>query len=435
MWEDQGHDASTWPGLDDLASELAWEYPALGIGREHRDYAEAFWALLRDGDERMPQKDDQAILTRAVELLDEDPEGEWDMRPLSFSTQRFEQYLTRTHIPWPRLDSGALALDDDTFKEMAKAYPDQIGPLREVRHLLSQMKLHALAVGHDGRNRCLLSAFGSRTGRNQPSNSAYIFGPSCWLRGLIKPGPGRAVAYLDWSQQELAIAAALSQDPAMMEAYQSGDFYLTFAKMAGAAPPHATKASHGTVRETFKVISLGVLYGLSEYGLARRLGISVAEGRALLDYHKTVFRQFWRWSDQVEMQGMLGGCLQTAFGWRLHAGPDVNPRTLRNFPMQGAGGEMLRLACCLATERNIQVCAPVHDALLIEAEMDRIEQVAAQTQAIMREASELVLPGFPLRSEAKIIKYPDRYMDPRGVGMWDIVQKIIYDIEQVDVPF
>src|SRR5262249_31996293 len=170
-------------------------------------------------------------------------------------------------------------------------------------------------------------------------------------------------------------------------------FYLTFAKMAGAAPPDATKASHGPVRETFKIVSLGVLYGLSEYSLARRLGIARCEGRALLDYHKAVFRQFWRWSDQVEMHGMLGGCLQTPFGWRLHVGPAVTPRSLRNFPMQAAGGEMLRLACCLATERQIQVCAPVHDALLIEAESDRIDEVAAQTQAIMRDASALVLPG------------------------------------------
>jgi DNA polymerase I-like protein with 3'-5' exonuclease and polymerase domains len=243
------------------------------------------------------------------------------------------------------------------------------------------------------------------------------------------------VAYIDWSQQELAIAAALSQDPAMMEAYQSGDFYLTFAKMAGAAPADATKASHGTVREMFKIVSLGVLYGLSEYGLARRLGISLCEGRALLDYHKAVFRQFWQWSNHIEMYGMLGGCLQTPFGWRLHAGPAVNPRSLRNFPMQGAGGDMLRLACCLATEQGIQVCAPVHDALLIEAASDRIDDVAVQTQAIMRQASELVLPGFPLRSEAKIIRYPDRYMDPRGVGMWDIVQTILHEVQQVDVPF
>src|SRR5262249_32306675 len=157
------------------------------------------------------------------------------------SAERWASYLAHKGIPWPRLPTGALALDDDTFREMARAYPVEVAPIRELRHTLSQLRLNELAVGSDGRNRGLLSAFGSRIGRNQPSNSRFIFGPSCWLRSLIRPGPGRAVAYVDWSQQELGIAAALSGDLRMREAYVSGDFYLTFARMAGAVPPDATK--------------------------------------------------------------------------------------------------------------------------------------------------------------------------------------------------
>ena len=68
----------------------------------------------------------------------------------------------------------------------------------------------------------MLSPFRAKTGRNQPSNSQFIFGPSTWLRGLIKPEPGRAVAYVDWSQQEFGIAASLSGDAAMMDAYRIG---------------------------------------------------------------------------------------------------------------------------------------------------------------------------------------------------------------------
>src|SRR5262249_22155817 len=106
-----------------------------------------------------------------------------------------------------------------------------------------------LAVGDDGRNRTLLSPFPARAGANQPSNSRFIFGPAVWLRSLIKPPPSYAVAYVDWSQQEFGIAAALSGDPAMQAAYNSGDPYLAFAKQVGAVPEDATKASHGPVRE------------------------------------------------------------------------------------------------------------------------------------------------------------------------------------------
>jgi hypothetical protein len=432
-WENAGHDSASWPGLDDMAAVLVEELPALGLGAAVSsgnalpDYGGQLWELLRHGEERFPQRDDPATLQRAADLVAADPEGEAWGGPMTFSTRRFEQYLARHDIPWPRLTGGALALDDAMFREMARAYPVEIGPIREVRHALSQLKLQDLAVGRDGRNRCLLSAFRSRTGRNQPSNSAYIFGPACWLRSLIQPEPGQAVAYVDWSQQELAIAAALSRDHAMQEAYQSGDFYLSFAKMAGAAPPEATKETHAAIREQFKVVSLGVLYGLSEQGIARRLGVPLCHGRLLLQHHKEVFRQFWAWSDQVEIQGMLGGHLRTVFGWPIHVDAGVNPRSLRNFPMQAHGAEMLRFACCLATERGITVCAPVHDALLVEASAEEIDMVVTQTQAAMEEASILVLPGFPLRTEAKIVRHPERYLDPRGVQMWKTVQSLLQE--------
>src|SRR5207244_6257890 len=140
---------------------------------------------------------------------------------------------------------------------MARAHP-VIAPLRELRFALSKMRLADLAVGRDGRNRCLLSAFRARTGRNQPSNTAFMFGPAVWLRGLIRPVTGFGIAYVDWSQQEFGIAAALSGDSKMVAAYESGDPYLAFAKQAGAMPVDGTKTTHGPIREHFKQCVLAV---------------------------------------------------------------------------------------------------------------------------------------------------------------------------------
>jgi DNA polymerase I len=346
-------------------------------------------------------------------------------RGTTFKVELFEGYLKRQGLAWPHLENGQLALDDDTFREMARAHPADVGPLRELRHTLGQLRLNDLAVGPDGRNRVLLSAFSSKTSRNQPSNSAFIFGPSCWLRSLIKPEPGMAVAYCDWSQQELAIAAALSGDLKMQDAYTSGDFYLTFAKMAGAAPHDATKTSHRAIREQFKVVSLGVLYGLGANGLARKLGVAPVRGRELLDMHRQAFPRFWAWSDAIEMEAMLTNQLQTVFGWTIRVGQKVNPRSLRNFPMQANGAEMLRLACCLATEKGVQVCCPVHDALLVEGTSETIENVVARTRAYMQEASQVVLNGFSLRTDAKVVTYPDRYVDERGEKMWGRVMSLL----------
>ena len=61
----------------------------------------------------------------------------------------------------------------------------------------------------------------------------------------------------------------------------------------------------------------------------------------------------------------------------MHVGETPTRASLRNFPMQANGAEMLRLACCLATERGIEVCAPVHDAVLICAPLDRLEDDVA----------------------------------------------------------
>jgi hypothetical protein len=435
-WENAGRDYSSYPGLDVIARELAGAHPALGIGQgytsdggpDDADYGERLWDVMRDRDEATRPRHDAGIIRQAAELVARS--GPTDYRPMTFSVDRFSAYLARKRIPWPRLSSGALALDDDTFREMARTYPAEVAPIRELRHALAQLRLNELAVGADGRNRVLLSAFRSRTSRNAPSNSQFIFGPSTWLRSLIKPGPGRAVAYVDWSQQELAIAASLSGDERMQEAYRSGDFYLTFAKMAGAVPTDATKQTHAAEREQFKTVSLGVLYGLSAEGLARKLDVPACKGRELLQMHQETFRPFWKWSNGIEMEAMLSGQLRTVFGWTVHVGTDANPRSLRNFPMQASGAEMLRLACCLATERGIMVCAPVHDALLVEGPADEIDEVVARTQEAMREASELVLPGFPLRTDAKIVRFPDRYMDDRGRKMFETVSGLLDDLDQ-----
>jgi DNA polymerase-1 len=341
-----------------------------------------------------------------------------------FKLDRFEHFLAREKIPWPRLESGRLELGDETFRQAAKAYPI-ISPLRELRSALSDLRLNDLAVGKDGRNRTILSAFGARTGRNTPSNTKYIYGPAVWLRELIKPPPGYGVAYIDWGKQEVGIAAVLSGDAALQAAYQSGDCYLEFAKQAGAVPKDATKATHGPKRELFKQCMLATQYGQGAESLGLKIGQPTIVARDLLRAHRETYPKFWAWSDAAVDTAMLTGSLHTVFGWRVHVGENSNPRSLRNFPMQANGAEMLRLACCLATERGIEVCAPVHDAVLICAPLDRLETDVARMRQAMAEASRIVLGGFELNTDASLTRYPDRYSDARGMIMWERVMALI----------
>jgi hypothetical protein len=308
--------------------------------------------------------------------------------------------------------------------QMSKAHPE-ISPLRELRHAMAGMRLADLAVGIDGRNRCLLSPFQSKTGRNQPSNAKFIFGPSAWLRSLIKPPKGFGLAYVDYSQQEFGIAAALSGDKLMMDAYSSGDPYMSFAIQADAAPRGATKQSHGKVREQFKACVLAVQYGMGAGSLAYRIDQPIIRAQELLDLHRRTYKRYWQWSDDALNCALLKGYIWTSFGWILHTDRNPNARSIRNFPMQANGAEMLRRACILASAADIRVCAPVHDAILIEAPLTELDATIAKTQELMAQASEVILDGFRLRSDAEVVRYPDRYRDKRGITMWNTVWDIL----------
>jgi DNA polymerase I len=337
---------------------------------------------------------------------------------------KWREWVNKNRLRWPRWPNRKLHLDLDTFKEMAKVCPAVL-PIYELEASLAVMRAEKLAVDPDGRNRCPLRPFASKTGRNQPSTSRFIFGPAVWLRGLIQPPEGRALAYIDYSSQEFGIAAALSADPAMMRAYESGDPYLSFAKQARAIPEDGTKQSHGVVRDQFKVVALAIQYGMGEQGLATRLSCGVEVARRLISLHRRTFFRYHRWSDDVERRAFATGQLQARLGWTLQVRKDHNERSIRNFPLQANGAEMLRIACKLLYDSGVEICATVHDAILIEADEKDIADAVRTAQQGMERASEIVLRGFKLRTDSKVIRHPDRFMDPRGIAMWNRVTGLL----------
>ena len=158
-----------------------------------------------------------------------------------------------------------------------------------------------------------------------------------------------------------------------------------------------------------------------------------AVGAGLIAWLTEVYPRFWRWRDSVVTHGMLHRHVDTVFGWRLHVGPDANPRALANMPMQGNGAEMMRLAACTATEAGLKVCCPVHDAFLVEGETGHIEQVTTAMREHMAAASRVVLAGFELRTGVEVVRYPDRFVDGRGWVMWERVMRLLAEITDPEV--
>lgn len=362
-----------------------------------------------------------ALRARIAEIVDQ---GRGIFRGSRLDTAHFEEWLNCAGIGWPHDWAGRLDLSEDAFRDMARAHRE-VRAIKELRTTLIRFVPGALTVGRDGRNRTPLRPFASKTGRNQPSAKASIFGSAAWVRRLIRPEPGNGLALLDWEQQEFGVAAALSGDTAMQGAYRSGDPYLALAVLAGAAPTYATPDSHSDVRARFKVCALGVQYGMGVAMLARLTGGSEADARDLLQRHRATFPDFWSWSERVETHGRLTGRLTSVFGWQIVVGPEAKATSLRNFPLQANGAEMLRLACCLIVEAGIAVCMPIHDALLIEAPLDDLDDAIATARRLMAEASSIVLEGFALRTSVQACRAPDRWSDQRGTAVWSAVLQAI----------
>jgi hypothetical protein len=418
----------------DLDTALHWsEFAAVSAAMEHRGVPidmEIFlqlqdkrtWVFVRDA--LVPKIDAQ------FGVYVQGKDGDWH-----FSITQFEGYLARSGIDWPRHENGKLDLRRKTFDSMAKTWP-AIEPLRQLRHARDKMRAIKLAVGADGRNRTVLWPFQAKTSRTQPKASRWIFSPAVWLRSLIKPGPGQAVAYIDWSSMEFQIAATLAECKPMLDLYATGSPYIEFAKRFDEAPSSATKKTHEKVHERYKVGCLGAQYGMQVETLAQRLGVSTFVAHEMLGQHRGLFNQYWAWLDDSIALALDTGVMSTAFGWKCCTGiTEFNARSIGNFPVQATGADILRIACIWAYRRGIQLCGPIHDALLIEAPIDRIEADVSLTREIMRKASRVVLNAEPdgpyeLRTDATIIRYPDRYRDKRGQQIWTDVLELLEQCRQ-----
>jgi len=172
----------------------------------------------------------------------------------------FEEFLRSRGLleKWPRTVDEETGRPTDRLSTEDKVLAEfdgvpEIRAFRQARKLVTQLRwfqepdaAHRKkdgdffdSIGHDDRQRVFLGPYGTQTSRNAPKASRFILAMSSWLRVLIQPPPGWKVYGIDWASQEFALAAILSGDPAMQEAYRSGDPYLYFAKRAGAVPNDA----------------------------------------------------------------------------------------------------------------------------------------------------------------------------------------------------
>jgi DNA polymerase-1 len=337
----------------------------------------------------------------------------------SLNSKRFQGLVDQSGITWPRTSAGAYATDKDTLREMAKLHGE---PWRGVRQLLEVVRgasVDALVVNGNGRLIADARPFGTFTGRCTPSTSAFLWNGPKWLRFLLQPPPGRTVLVIDWSNQEFAIAAALSRDPEMIAAYMTGDPYMALAKQSGRVPSNATAETHPKERGQFKVVSLAVLMGMSAWGIGRRLETSESHGRELLDTHRRIYHRFWKWSDSTASTAAANRPLETAFGLIYQPGVTSKQRTARNFLLQATGSDMLRVAVLLLADKGLEVIATVHDSVMIECDTLNAAEVEKLAIQCMGEASRITLwDRLEVRTDVTRVDHPRHYQDKNGKAYW-----------------
>jgi DNA polymerase-1 len=325
---------------------------------------------------------------------------------------------------------------------MGQCYAE-IEELRQLKKVVLQIQRDRFQAGADGRARCPLWPFSSITGRSQPSagkrqsdgiraDSPCVFGLPKALRFLIEPPAGMALAYIDWEQQEFAIAACMSRDQEMIRAYNSGNPYLALAKKLGVVPADATKETHRLEHEKFKAVVLGVNYGRTKHGLSKVLGLPVGECEKLLKGYWKTFSAYARWRKIVRTLILGYGRLWVWDGWQCLLGTQPNIRSALNWPVQSTGAVLLRLAITLAARKGVRVIAPVHDAIMIEAREDQIEEHVRLAREAMDEACYAVL-GDTIRTECQVIRPGCRYYDEKGKKLWDVISKYFgWDQKRLD---
>jgi hypothetical protein len=345
-----------------------------------------------------------------------------------FAYARFEQWLVGIGCTaWPRLESGKLDLDSDAFRLMY--HIPGIESLHALRDSLGVILRASLPIGRDGRNRPSLFPFCTATGRNAHAKSLY--NAHAGMRSFMVAPPDTMLVYLDWRTQEVGIAAALSGDQQLKDDYSGGDIYHALAKLCSLTQepdPIRWKHENPAMRQRMKPLQLGINYGMGVPSLAKGLDRHPLIASCIIEKHRRTYQRFWGWREECMQTAMLTRQMGTQFGWPLYLSNSPNKRTLYNFPMQGNGAEMLRLATWRMYEAAIIPSMLVHDGILIEvSDEEQIEQA----MEIMRGAGRDVCDGFEIGVDVdQILRDGARYRDKRPMAqkMWATIMQTLQEI-------
>jgi len=225
------------------------------------------------------------------------------------------------------------------------------------------------------------------------------------IREAIVAPPGHVILSADYSQIELRIMAHLSEDPALVHAFQSGhDIHrATAAEIFGVTPDEVTTDQ----RRYIKAVNFGLIYGMSAFGLAQQLDIERSAAAQFIEKYFTRYPGVARYMQRTRETARADGYVETVFGRRLWL-PDINAgggprraaaeRAAINAPMQGTAADLIKLAM-IEVQRWLEreklaarLVLQVHDELVFEVPDAEVDRVKRELPALMSGVSTLSVP-------------------------------------------
>jgi DNA polymerase-1 len=307
--------------------------------------------------------------------------------------------------------TGQYATDEQTLTALAPLHPivAEVLEHREASKLLSTyiVALPATVSPEDGRIHTTFNQLATTTGRlnSQDPNLQNI--PIRTVQGreirraFIPRDAEHRLLSADYSQIELRILAALTQDPGLLEALTGGEdiHRATAAKVFGLPLDQVTKDQ----RNQAKMVNYGISYGISAFGLSQRLGIGRAEAKALIDGYFAQYPGIRNYMTETVERARVTGYVETITGRRRYL-PDLRSanaavrasaeRNAVNMPIQGSSADLIKIAMvkiarvAQAENWRTQLVLTVHDELVFD--LYRPEE--ARVVEVVRDGMKNALP-------------------------------------------
>lgn len=297
------------------------------------------------------------------------------------------------------------------FEQTAHPFLEKLLQHRELTKIRQIVETIIKSVASDGRIHTSYVQTGTSTGRLSSENPNLQNIPIRSERGrkirdsfVVGKGFDQIIT-ADYSQIEMRILAHLSGDAGLIEAFKSGEDLHKFvgSRIYGVKPEEVTSA----MRSKVKAMSYGLVYGLSEYGLAKQLRIPNADAKQLMSDYFERFGGVKRYLAQVVDEAKLDGFTKTIYG-RRRPFDDLNSkifaikenarRAALNAPIQGTAADIMKLAMINVDRALVKagvqsrILLQVHDELVLEvvkSELDQVKDIVIQE---MTNASKLDVP-------------------------------------------